>query len=102
MFYAVLGFIYLVYYIFFFQPFCFECVALHREHRYFLPQLLELNSIVLSFYGFTFYLQLAYAALEFIQCFGHRVEFQLQLGCALIYKVYGLIGKESIGNVPMR
>ena len=86
-----LRFIYLIYNVFFFQPLCFQRIPLYSKQRYVLAQLFQLHIVLLSFYGLTLYLQLAYLTFQLIQRFGHRVQLQFQLGCALIYKVNGLI-----------
>ncbi len=61
----------------------------------------QLVFVVLALDGLALNFQLADAALQLIQLFGHGVHLQLQLGGAFVDQVNGLVGQEAVGDVAV-
>ena len=64
--------------------------------------LLGFERRALPAYGLLLDLELAYPAVQFVYRLRHGVHLQPQLRSGLVHQVYGLVRKETVGDVPVR
>ncbi len=81
-----------------------------RLQRIFLfPQIFDLTGQHLFLYrilfttdGFALNFELLGLTHNLIEFFGNRIDFHTQFGRRFVHQVDGLVGKETVGNIPMR
>ena len=67
----------------------------------FLAYLLQLGLVVLALDGFALDFELLDFTRNLVELFGHGVDLHTQLGGGLVHQVDGLVGQETVGDVPV-
>ena len=85
-----------------FLPLLHQHIPLRIERLQVFVDLVHLHGHTLPLDGLALYLQLADPAVQVIDRFRHGIHLQPQLRCSLIHKVYRLVRKEPVGDIPVR
>ena len=81
-------------------PFCAELFLAVTQFGYLLVELFNLLGVVLALDGLALNFQLLQLTGGLVKLFGHRVALHAQLGGGLVHQVDGLVGQETVADVP--
>ena len=100
-FYFYLVLLYLIVQTAFCFPFGFKTGFFFFQVGNLFCQRRKFRLIIFTFDGFPFYFELLDTARYFVEFLRDRINFETQLGSGFVHQIDCLVGKKTIGNIPL-